>query len=212
MVLLAFLLGDKDAILSPLEKAGESLPPVLLTNFQPRRPKPKKKVIRKRPVKRKVKPISGPPSILGPEDTSLGYTYQNSIANLSHFDIWLKSLIDKEILQTTTPLSQMWLVRPLGAAYKKGALAVRNQVTRQLSGASGLSLPPSSPLTNPYHIQRASTLYVRAFNGMEGVTGAMRTQMRRVLADGMLRGASPITIGRELANQIDSFGWLEAGS
>ena len=143
--------------------------------------------------------ISGPPSPLGPADISNQYVFQRNEGNIAAFDVWLSALINAEILQPTVPLEQKWLSSHLGVGYSRGATTSHNRIKSQ-AAAKGVNLPPDSPFLNPHHVDRSRLIYTRAFNDLEGVTDLMKSEMRKVLADGIIRGQNP----KEVAKALDS--------
>jgi len=65
-------------------------------------------------------------------------------------------------------------------------------------------------MLQPFHADRAALIYTRAFNGMKGVTEAMKAQMAHVLATGMAEGRHPWQIARRLADRVDKIGITRA--
>jgi SPP1 gp7 family putative phage head morphogenesis protein len=175
---------------------------ILVNAAKPRKKKPKAGY--KRPAY-KLKSVTGAPSLLGPSDTPTGYVYQSVPGNVARFDKWLDSLINKEILEPSVQLPNKWLSRVLGTAYDKGSRASRSSIAKQLASSKN-GLLPNHPFSNPAHIERAKLVYQRAFNDMEGVTSTMKTQMRRILSDGIMRGQNPNEIGDLMADRINKIG------
>lgn len=153
--------------------------------------------------------FASPLSILGPESTPNRYVYQRNLANISRFDAWLDKLIAAEILQANLPVEQFWLSAYLGTAYTKGVAATR-AIISPLAKKQGINLPADSPFNNPYHVDRGRLIYTRSFNNMEGLTSTMKTQMRRVLADGIIRGQNPREIARLLNKTVNGLGKVRA--
>jgi len=130
------------------------------------------------------------------------YTFQRSPETIPDFESWLQEQIDYEILQPTIPIDQKWLASRIGAAYSKGAASARNSA-RPAARRLGRELPDSSPFLNRAHIDRSSLIFTRNFNGLEGISDAMKSEMRRVITDGVLRGHAPREIARNLEQRIN---------
>ncbi len=164
--------------------------------------KKKPKAGYKRP---KLTKVTGAPSILGPESEGTGYVYQRNESNVHNFTKWLDKLINQEILEPTITLPNKWLSKGLGTAYVKGVTTTRAKAAKQLA-ATPVKLLPNHPFNNAAHIERARMIYLRNFNDMQGVTDAMKTQMRRILAEGIMRGMNSNEIGDLLADRVDKIG------
>jgi len=147
--------------------------------------------------------ILSSPSTLAPPGVPIPrrYTFQRSQENIKDFEIWLQQQIDYEILQPTIPLEQKWLTSRIGIAYTRGAAAARSRVA-PAARRLGRDLPANSPFINRSHVDRAQLIYERNFNGLEGISLAMKSEMRKVLSDGVIRGQSPSEIARNLDARI----------
>jgi SPP1 gp7 family putative phage head morphogenesis protein len=195
-VLAAFSLGDYSDKPWPFATSD----PILVNVKKAKKKKPKKGY--KKPA---YKAVTGAPSILGPEDVGNGYVFQRNEANLHNFDKWMQGLIDREILQPSVPLPDKWLSKPLGTSYAKGADSTRRKAAKPLA-KKGVALSKKHPFTNPAHVDRARMAYLRTYNDMEGVTSTMKTQMRRILAEGIMRGENPNEIGDRMADRVNKIG------
>jgi hypothetical protein len=168
----------------------EQKAPVLVSNA--------KKDNSKGRISKRRNSIGIPPKIFtslpSPADSFSGrrypYVFSRSTDNIPLFDSWLKKIIENEILQPTIPLEQQWLSTKLGVAYSRGVASARSAAQSQVARL-GILLPANSPFLNPAHIDRSRLIYTRTFNGIEGITTAMKDEMRKILADGRIRGRNP---------------------
>lgn len=143
------------------------------------------------------------------------YTYEYAAQKIDDFDKWLVSQIENNVLYTTLrpeliPMGQNWWGNTyIYSAYQKGIYQARADLNNV-----GVKLPELgsivAEMNKPFHAERVALLYTRAFNGMKGVTNAMRTQMNHVLATGMAEGKGPYSIAYDLTNRIDKIGITRA--
>lgn len=135
------------------------------------------------------------------------YEFMRDSEKIAEFNRDLQLIIDKEILDIadgTIQPKDYWLNIHVGQGYDRGARKVRLAAERAIP--SLVKLPAYSPLANPFHVERAELIYTRVFNDMKGVTDTMRSQMSRVLSEGMLRGDNPKTVAKDMIGRVDSIG------
>ncbi len=147
--------------------------------------------------------------------TNKKYTYELSAKRIDDFDKWLVTQIENNILYTTirpelVPIGQNWWANTyIYSAYQKGIYQARanlNNIGARLPDLGSVV----AEMNKPFHAERVALLYARAFNGMKGVTNAMRTQMNHVLATGMTDGKGPYQIAYDLVNRVDKIGITRA--
>ena len=139
------------------------------------------------------------------------YEFLRDSEKIAEFNRDLELLINKEILDIadgTIQPKNFWLNIRMGEAYSNGARKTRAMAERGI--ASLVGLPSYSPLTNPVHLERAELIYTRVFNDMKGVTDTMRSQMSRVLSEGMLRGEGVKKVAKDMIGRVDSIGIVRA--
>lgn len=153
--------------------------------------------------------FASPLSRKGIESNPNPYVFQRNPENIARFESWLDAVISAEILQPTIPLEQRWLSSSLGTGYISGVASVATAVL-PLAKKQGISLPANSPFTNPKHIERAKLIYTRNFNGMQGITDSMKSEMKKILADGIIRGNNPRDIAVRLNNSVHGIGKVRA--
>lgn len=155
-----------------------------------------------------------PPAM--PEAVAAGaYVYEQSAQRTEDFMIWLDEQVKSEVLTYTRQYNfisyghKNWQDVYVYSAYHRGI----QQALTDLKGA-GAVLPElgsaASIMMQPFHADRVALLYTRSFNGMKGITEAMKAQMAEVLARGMAEGQHPWRIARMLADRVDKIGITRA--
>jgi SPP1 gp7 family putative phage head morphogenesis protein len=135
------------------------------------------------------------------------YDYLRDNDKIDAFNKDLQEIVNKEILgieDGSIKPNNYWLDTYIGDAYDKGARKTRVIAERGIYNLA--KLPNYSPLLNPAHLERAEFLYTRSFNDMKGVTDTMRSQMSRVLSEGMIKGENPKNVARAMIDRVDSIG------
>jgi SPP1 gp7 family putative phage head morphogenesis protein len=150
------------------------------------------------------------------------YIYRYADEKIKGFMEWLRNEEAKGILEMVpgpgvgfSRLGQdvPWTNTYIQSAYQKGIAHARADLRRE-----GLDIPEMTPLPGqdaisaafnaPFHSERVALVYTRAFNGMEGITAQMNTQISHVLASGMVEGRGINEIARGIIDRIqklDSF-------
>jgi hypothetical protein len=154
-----------------------------------------------------------PPAL--PAAVAGAYVYEQSSQRVDEFMFWLDEQVKAEVLTYTREYSftgyghKNWQDVHIYSAYQRGIA----QSLADLRSA-GAALPElgsaAAIMLRPFHADRVALLYTRAFNGMKGVTEAMKAQMAHVLAKGMAEGRHPWQIARALADRIDKIGITRA--
>ena len=140
------------------------------------------------------------------------YVYEDSAAKIDGFMGWLDQQVQSGILVSARREggvvgygNRLWSDVFIESAYQRGIAQAR----ADLNGV-GADLPDMGPVSaafnKPFHAGRVATLYTRAFNGMKGITEAMKSQMSDVLAQGMAEGRSPYDIAYKLRDRVDKIG------
>ena len=143
---------------------------------------------------------------------SNGYVYEYSNDQLKSFNSWLDTQVKAGILETEqrpfaglTSSNSVWCDTYIQSAYQKGIAQARADLNA--GGAKLLDLGPVHAAFNkPIHADRVGLMYTRSFNGMAGVTEAMKSQMSNVLASSMAEGRSPYDIAYKLNDRVDKIG------
>lgn len=139
------------------------------------------------------------------------YEFIRDKDKIAEFNRWLQVEIDKEILgiaNGTIEPKNHWLNVHVGQGYERGAKKTRVLAERGIK--SLVVIPDYHPFANPAHIDRAEFLFTRVFNDMKGLTDTMKSQMNRVLSNGMIQGLNPKTVAKDMVGRIDSIGIVRA--
>ncbi|WP_435631491.1 phage minor head protein [Carnimonas bestiolae] len=107
----------------------------------------------------------------------------------------IDSLIDRYLLPDNQPIG---LQQILNAYQASSANAATNIVTQ--TGGAQQQLE-SMLMSQPYQ-SRISTLSSRVFNEMDGFNSRLRTELRRTLTDGMVRGDGMDDISKAVTNRL----------
>lgn len=174
-----------------------------------------KKVITESVVDRDVFQL-GSPSIIG---RNLAPANPNTFAGLSPaeritaFSLWLEEQEAAGVLEIVPgPVGTVepWSNQYIRSSYQKGL-----QKSMRDLGAKGIDVPATTlpgaggvggVFLTPFHQARVQVLFEETFTGLENVTIAMNTQIRRVLAEGMAEGIGPEEMARRINGRVDKIG------
>lgn len=126
------------------------------------------------------------------------------------FDEWFREQVDREIMQELDPsqASQHWLNGHIGEGYIRGAQKTRLAAERNIPDL--IKVDNYSPLTNPFHVERAELIFTRAFNDLKGVTDVMANQVSRELATSMINGEGVKRATDRITDRVDKIGKTRA--
>lgn len=122
---------------------------------------------------------------------------------LEAFDGWLAEALDREILQEYS--GDQYIRQGYGRGVKHADAEIRSKT--QVS-------PPDEPLRatleRPIHRDKLKLLYGRAYQELDGITGATAQEMRRTLAEGLSQAQGPREIARDLTDRVEKVGKTRA--
>ena len=147
------------------------------------------------------------------------FAYPLSADKIKAFEEWLQQQIDNGIL-TITELEQLgvghqeqWTDKYVLDSYKRGVIRARYEMLK-----AGMAVPAIEAtggimlaLSTPFHIDRLGLLYARVFTDLKGITGAMDTQISRILAQGIADGDGPALLARKMVGAINGTGAGDLG-
>lgn len=139
------------------------------------------------------------------------WQFHSDPQKLKAFQDWLKAQVGQRL--TSQNQEALWH-RFIQQGFQKGAARAFDDTKR---AQRALAQTPEavagyqgsrdeflrSAFANAETVDKVKMLASRAFDELDNVTGDMSNRMSRVLADGLVRGASPIEIGRALAKETD---------
>jgi SPP1 gp7 family putative phage head morphogenesis protein len=135
-------------------------------------------------------------------------------AKVAQFDIFFHEQVESEVLRTagmtTTEKNAEfhWLNEDIGEGYRRGAVKTRLAAERAIPNLVHLS--DYSPLTSPFHADRAQLIFTKAFSDLDHVSKVMEKQISRTLADGILKGQNPVKVARAMVDRVDKIGITRA--
>lgn len=125
------------------------------------------------------------------------YTYRLWPDMLSSAD----ALVDAILLEGGAEHPWLWS-NYVEAAYVRGtARAVRN-LARQSTAYRSSRATVRDALQTPAYARRTAMVRARVFEEMKGLGGQVKSDMGRLLADGVARGKGPLEIARNLSEQL----------
>ena len=138
------------------------------------------------------------------------FAFSSNPEKIEKFMVWFQSQVNSGILQSTqitqvgTALQPQWTNTYIQDSYKRGVIRARYEM-----GKAGYPVPSlastggiSASMSTPFHIDRVGILYIRKFQGLQGITAAMDTQVSRILAQGIADGDGPRLLARKLTRTI----------
>jgi SPP1 gp7 family putative phage head morphogenesis protein len=148
---------------------------------------------------------------LGKPVANADYQFLTDSGKLKAFSSWLQDQIDAGVLMGTgqTDAADPLTIKYIQSAYKQG-------VTRAyLDAHSGdLATDPdfynksaeaflAESMGSPIAIEQVQLLATRTFEEMKGLTNTEKTQLNRILADGLANGSHADEVARDMTDQID---------
>jgi SPP1 gp7 family putative phage head morphogenesis protein len=138
------------------------------------------------------------------------YQFLTTPQKLRQFQNWLDQQVKAGLLQVTGNQNKPWTSTYVESAWRKGMVRAYTDVHRGELAAKLLWYRGTGEqfvmdaFLQPELMSKVELLATRAFEGMKGVTATMSTQMSRILADGMSRGAGPAEIARQMRKTIST--------
>lgn len=131
------------------------------------------------------------------------YAFLTSDKKLEAFSAWLDSQIAGKVLSIKSE-------KYVESAYRKGlARAYLDVNKRKLSKKPGFYMDSQAQFlkdafTQPETLAKVRLLAVRTFENMKGLTAQQKTQLNRILADGMANGRGVRAIARDMRERVDT--------
>ena len=125
---------------------------------------------------------------------------------------WLRQQSDAGILEVLpgTPIGASaqagWQNTYIDSAYRKGM----RDASELVDGLPRSPAAVQASFLGPVHAERAGLIYSRNLEALRGITVAQSEAIREVLATGLIDGANPRTIARQIANRVDKIGITRA--
>lgn len=147
------------------------------------------------------------------------YAFGRSSDKVKGFMQWLNVQVDQGLLdiaefqQVGQGVEGQWTNKYVRDSYKRGVIRARYELNKAgfdvptLEATGGIEIS----MATPFHIDRLGLLYTRTFEDMRGLTEQMKTQIARVLAQGIADGDNPRLLAKKLVGTIDGGGMGELG-
>lgn len=125
------------------------------------------------------------------------------------FQAWLREEIDTGVLEPADGRAvrrgEHWTAQYVRKGYAKGVTDAGANIRQ--AGHSVDKLDELEDVFNqPIHSSKIEMLYVRAYDGLEGITQEMDTQISRQLSSALAEGWNPRKAARELNDRVDAIG------
>lgn len=145
------------------------------------------------------------------------WKWEDNSKKIELFRQWLTSQVQKLIYGETTMSISMennWWDAYIASAYQKGIGRAWDQVkggikdaAKQLGFYQGTREEfLRSAFNRPVHRDKVKLMASRTFNDLKGVTDAMSTKITRTLVDGLIQGEGPMTIARQMNEDVENIG------
>lgn len=159
-----------------------------------------------------LKDMRAEPEVLNAYDDHGKWKFQTNFQKIGSFANWLKSKYSETILQEgMQELQDKYWQAYILDGYKKGAGKAFAAVHK-----AGLTTDPKSDafyqggqaqflkdaFAQPETVEKTKLLAGRVLTDLEGVTSQMATQMSRTLTDGLVQGAHPRAIAKNLVKDL----------
>lgn len=138
------------------------------------------------------------------------FAFQTDTEKLAQFRLILQELLEDTVLPNDLEsLGDAYWTQYTIEAYERGQKRSFDaiQKSRAESGAAFTAAREqflSDSFNRPVSISRVQALAGRTYTELKGVTEAISQNMSRILVEGLATGASPRTVARQMAKEIDS--------
>lgn len=137
------------------------------------------------------------------------YKFLTDDKKLEAFAEWLDGQVKGKVLSLGKGGSP-WTAKYVESAYRQGIVRAytdtnQRKMKKPIAGLTGTRQDfINSSFNAPEALAKVRLLATRSFEAMKGVTDAQKTQMNRILADGMAHGRGPAKIARDMVDRIDT--------
>lgn len=150
-----------------------------------------------------------PPTFVQNISNQQEWRFLTSQQKLNAFLRWLKTQLDKELLETDTPEGDHYWEKYVEEGFRKGAGRAFDEVKKSelqknldfYEGTKSQFL--RSSFGQPESVEKVKLLAARTFTDLEGISQSMSTRMSRVLVDGLVQGKNPRDVAKDLTKEVD---------
>jgi len=138
------------------------------------------------------------------------YQFLSDAEKRQRFQAWLREQIDSGVLEPTSDAAvrrgDHWTAQYVRRAYAKGVTDA-GATLRQ----SGVDVEQLEDVFNqPIHASKIELIYTRTYDGLEGITQEMDTQISRELSNAIAEGWNPRKAASKLSDRVDAIGMTRA--
>ena len=146
------------------------------------------------------------------------FEYTSDPRKVAQFMAWLQKQIDATVIGNGATPGDNWQNSYVDEAYLRGADRMRAELQRagvsavDLVGLTAAEITGSAQVVlgasvrGPIHLDAISTLYVRDFAALKGVTEEMSKQIGRVLVEGIEQGLGARDIAKAVNDRVNRIG------
>jgi len=139
------------------------------------------------------------------------WRFQTTPEKVASFQAWLQEKIDGSILDLNKSEEDRWFAKYSQQGYAKGAGRAFDDVNKPVfkgsvkgdffKGSKFQFL--SQSFGHPVAIEKVKLLAGRVFDGLKNITSQMSVNITRTLTDGLVAGASPRAVARDMVRNVD---------
>jgi SPP1 gp7 family putative phage head morphogenesis protein len=134
------------------------------------------------------------------------YRFLSDAEKRQRFQAWLREQIDSGVLEPTDGRAvrrgDNWTAQYVRRAYEKGVTDAGAELRQ--AGADVEQL--EDVFNQPIHSSKIELIYARTYDGLEGITQEMDTQISRVLSESIAEGVNPREAADRLTDRVDAVG------
>lgn len=155
--------------------------------------------------------------------TANRFEYANDPMATLRFMAWLQLQINAVIIGNDATPGNNWQNRYIDQSYSRGIERTQADLRRQGINAVMMQSVTAADIVGtatsrlglgdvngPIHQEAIRTLYLRAYDGLNGVTDEMSRQIRRVLVEGVEQGLGVRDIAAGILDRVDAIGETRA--
>lgn len=121
------------------------------------------------------------------------------------FGQWLLNLVDDAVLQGQDLVGPtgpgQWMRTFIRRAYFHGVTTTTTSLRRM--GREIADQTAAQIMQSRFHRSRLESLYDRNLDELRGFTANMGTELKRIIADGLLRGTNPKTLASDISKRLE---------
>lgn len=137
------------------------------------------------------------------------FEFLSNAEKRDRFQSWMREQVDKGVLEPADGRAvrrgDHWTAEYVQKAYAKGVTDAGSKLRNTGLGAEQLE-NLEDVFNQPVHSAKIEMIYVRAYDGLEGITQEMDTQISRELSNAISEGWNPRKAAGELNDRVDAVG------